>query len=272
MRFIDLNAVIASIPQPILANLNAIDTSMHTKTDAQKVKAAKNGNVHWTPVKVYLENASNRKCWYTESKNPGCLSDVEHFRPKGKVTDKQNIVVHWYWFLAFNSINYRLSCQIPNRLNHNPLYVATGGKGNHFPLLNTTPHATSLAGLVNEHPALLDPCNQNDVDLLAFDPAGRPVVSPLFVGNATATVRVAISNLLLNLDFPTFNEDREGLYNKIRSRVERGDGYFADNNVALDDVKDDLRDLMKPDAEYSMAAECYIRGYRDRSWIDEMFI
>lgn len=272
MRYIDLNAVIATVPTNILAALNAVDVSMLTKTDDQKEAAAKTGNVHWSDIKNYFEDASNRKCWYTESKNPGCLSDVEHFRPKGKVVDKQKNVLYWYWFLAFNPINYRLSCHIPNRLNKNPLYQDTGGKWNHFPLLNNTPHATNVLGVANELPVLLDPCKQEDVSLLAFLPDGRPVIAPAFAGDKIACKRVGMSNLLLNLDYPTFNEDREELYNKIKKLVTRGDGHFSTNNDALDDVKADLCDLMTANAAYSKAAECYVRCFRDRKWVEDIFI
>ncbi|MDP2227707.1 MAG: hypothetical protein Q8J78_09560, partial [Moraxellaceae bacterium] len=86
-----------------------------------------------------------------------------------------------------------------------------------FPLLNNTPHAMNEADLVHESPALLDPCSRDDVGLLAFSPDGRPVVSPAYAGNADARLRVEKSNLLLNLDYPTFNEGREELYNKLFS-------------------------------------------------------
>ncbi len=272
MRYIDLNAVIDSIPQAIRDDLHVIDDSMATKTDAEKVTTASAGNPNWSPVKTYLENASNRKCWYTESKNPGCLNDVEHYRPKAKVTDSAGHVEHWYWFLAFNPINYRLSSQISNRLNINLVLGATGGKGNKFPLLAGSPRATDLAGLPIEQPVILDPCSEADTELLEFQPDGRPVLSMRHSGDLVARERVEQSKLLLNLDYGTFNEDREALYNKIRRLVERGDRYIEDGIPAIDDVLNDLRDLMSPDAEYSKAAECYIRCFRDRAWVEDLII
>lgn len=271
MRHIDLDAVIATVPENILNKLKSVDDSMQGKTDPEKEAAASKGNIHWTPLKVHLESASNRKCWYTESKNPGCLNDVEHFRPKGKKTSADNKLIHWYWFLAFNPLNYRLSCVLPNRLNKNPILDATGGKHDHFPLLDNTKYATTLDAVTQESPVILDPCNREDVKLLAFSLDGRPVISPKFSGDVIACSRVEKSNLLLNLDYPTFNEDREKLYNKVKNLVARGDRYFSNNSENLSDVIDDLRDLFHPSAEYSKAAECYVRCFRDRSWIEEMF-
>ena len=90
--------------------------------------------------------------------------------------------------------------------------------------------------------------------------------------SVSPTMSVEQSNLLLNLDYPTFNEDREALYNKIRKLVERGDNYIRDSVNAIADVQNDLSALMAEDAEYSKAAECYIRGFRDRSWVEDLII
>lgn len=278
MRYVDLAAVIATIPQEVRDALQAVDDAMPGKTDAEKVQTAANGNAganngvaQWTPAKPYLEAASNRKCWYTESRNPGCLNDVEHFRPKARVP-KVGAIEHWYWFLAFNPINYRLSSHFSNRLNSNPVLGAAGGKGNKFPLMPGSPRATNVAALTNEHPVILDPCNETDTELLEFQADGRPVVSQRHAGDTDAVTRVEQSKLLLNLDFPTFNEDRESLYNQIRLLVERGDRYIRDGIDALGDVQDDLRMLMREDAEYSKAAECYIRCFRDRDWVEELVL
>jgi hypothetical protein len=270
VRYVDLNAVINSIPQNIRDDLQAVDMSMSAKSDTEKETTANNGNIHWRPVKQYLEAATNRKCWYTESKNSGCVNDVEHYRPKGKIKDNHGNVLHWYWFLAFKPSNYRLSCQISNRLNINPVLGATGGKDINFPLLPGSPRATDLAGVGAELTVILDPCSEVDTKLLEFLPDGRPVLSVRHSSDPVAKERVEQSKLLLNLDYPTFNEDRESLYNKVKRLIERGDGYIRDGIPAIDDVKNDLQDMMNPNAEYSKAAECYIRCFRDRAWVEEL--
>jgi hypothetical protein len=271
MRFMDLDQLLNDANQDVVSALGLKDQSILTKTDLQKSEAVAAGNRHWRPMKEELERLVGRKCWYTESKNSGCLNDLEHFRPKGKVTDNNGTLIHWYWFLAFNPINYRLSAQIPNRLNDNIVLGATGGKGDNFPLLNGSIHGTNLAGALVEMPALLDPCCEEDTNLIEFHPDGRPVISRQFSDDKTAVYRVKQSNLLLNLDYSSFNEDREALYNKIRSLIEdRGDGYYEAGNCALEDTKQDLRNLMLPESEYSKAAECYIRGFRDRRWVEEL--
>lgn len=273
MRHIDITAVIAAAPQNILNILKSAETRMQSLSEVNRATLAKNGNSKWSKIKPHLENSSNRKCWYTESKNPGCLNDVEHFRPKGRVEDDNGTLIHWYWFLAFNPLNYRLSCTLPNRPNVNSLLAGeTGGKGDNFPLLGNSKYATNIGELANEQPVILDPCNHDDTLLLAFSPDGRPVLSPLFAGNAIASLRVEASKLLLNLDYPTFNVDRERIYNRVVKLIERGDRYKIEDSSALDDVRNDLCELMSADAEYSKAAECYIRCFRDRDWVESLFI
>lgn len=271
MRFIDLDDILEKTDDAVLEKLELKNQSIATETDPQKQTTAANGNIHWRPMKGPLERLTGGKCWYTESKNPGCNNDLEHFRPKGKITDKDGTLLHWYWFLAFNPINYRLSAHIPNRLNKNTVLGETGGKGDNFPLLPGSTHGSNLAEINDELPVLLDPCCEEDTTLLEFLPDGRPVASRRFKNNKTIVSRVQKSSLLLNLDYSSFNEDREALYNKIRDLIEnRGDQYFKTGNEALEHTKQDLRELMHPNSEYSAAAECYIRGYRDRTWVEEL--
>jgi len=267
MRYIDINIICNNVAADAITALENKHQETVAGDDQMKQNLIGNGNTTWRQVKACLEGASSRKCWYTESKNPGCLNDVDHFRPKARKLKKNGQMDYWYWFLAFDPENYRLSCQFSNRLNINPETGLTGGKGDQFPLMDGHAHATTKEGLTFENPVLLDPCNQDDCDLLEFQFDGRPVVSSTHRDNPDTCYRVAKSKLLLNLDFPTFNEDREALYNKIKKLVERGDSYGL-GKPAMKYVKQDLQELMKEDSPYSKAAECYIRCFRDRVWIE----
>lgn len=271
LRYIDINQVVNNIPAETITELGEKHQPLIDGDDQMKEIVIGDGNRTWRKVKSCLEEASNRKCWYTESKNPGCTNDVDHFRPKAKNVSADGVLQHWYWFLAFDPENYRLSCQFSNRLIANPVFGQVGGKGDKFPLMHDQSHATTKAGIATENPVLLDPCNQGDCDLLAFQSDGRPVVSSNYLGDPDACYRVEKSKLFLNLDFPTFNEDREAIYNKIKNLVDRGDDYYGAANPALEHVKQDLKALMQEDNPYSKAAECYIRCFRDREWVEQLF-
>lgn len=84
----------------------------------------------------------NDKCAYCESKGSEVSGkDVEHFRPKGKVTaDKKTLRPGYYW-LGGDWGNLLLACQHCNRLNTHEFWVTelnseirSGGKGSKFPL------------------------------------------------------------------------------------------------------------------------------------------
>lgn len=270
MRHINIQDVISDLPAGATFALRKKHDKVANGNEQVKLDTIESGNKTWSKAKATLARASNRKCWYTESKNPGCENDVDHFRPKGRIEDGAGNVEYWYWFLAFDPENYRLSCQFANRPISNPLLNATGGKHHYFPLLNNQAHALNKIGTIAENPVLLDPCVEADCNLLQFQPDGRPVVANAHRSNLTAAFRVEQSKLLLNLDFPTFNEDRESLYNRIRLHVERGDRYGT--GPARADIQDDLRKLMHQDSAYSKAAECYIRCFRDRDWVEELFV
>ena len=269
MRYIDINQSLARIPAEVKTTLNDKHQALVNGDDRTKQAVIDNGATAWRAVKDVLEDTSNRKCWYTESKNPGCTNDVDHFRPKAKINNFGDGLHYWYWFLAFDPENYRLSCQFSNRLITNPESGERGGKGKNFPLMHGQAHATTKAGIATENPVLLDPCNQGDCDLLSFLPDGRPVVSPNQLTNPDACYRVKESTLILNLDYPTFNEDREALYNRIKKLVDRGDDYGVGDPV-LEDVKQDLKELMEVTSPYSKAAECYVRCFRDREWVEQL--
>ena len=269
MRYIDINEVCGNIPLELVTDLGNKHQLLVDGDEQVKQTIMRDGNITWGKVKTFLEAASSRKCWYTESRNPGCPNDVDHFRPKAQKLYDSGDIEYWYWFLAFDPENYRLSCQFANRRNRNPQTGQTGGKGDLFPLLDGQAHATTKDGIAGENPVLLDPCNSDDCDLLEFMPDGRPAIARGHSSDPKACYRVEQSKLLLNLDFPTLNEDRELLYNRIKNLVDRGDSYGTDN-TALGDVKRDLRELMEEGSPYSKAAECYARCFRDREWLEQL--
>lgn len=127
------------------------------------------------------ENIVGSKCWYSEVESVGAELEVEHFRPKGIVSnldytevlgvktwhllekplDNQKKRDIGYYWLAYNWRNYRLSCKITNTVKHN-----------YFPLLPKSPIAYKPKDEENELPVLIDPLIASDVVLLSFEKKG----------------------------------------------------------------------------------------------------
>lgn len=79
-------------------------------------------------VRKLLIKKQFNKCCFSEAKFIGDYSDVEHFRPKGRVDDYDtNVSMHpGYYWVAFDWANLFLSKTRPN----------TSQKRNYFPLYN----------------------------------------------------------------------------------------------------------------------------------------
>ncbi len=118
-------------------------------------------------------------------------------------------------------------------------------------------------------PVLLDPCNQHDVALIAFDLEGQPVIDHEYKNDHFSCYRLEQSNLILNLDYPTFKEDRQKLRLQIEDLIKIGNNC-ADGSMAQFGIQQQLRDRMAVSSPYSRAAECYIREHRHKGWVEEI--
>jgi len=123
----------------------------------------------WAELKWHLFDLFYGKCAYCESKPKAVTSgDVEHYRPKGKVTGDAN----WngdpdhpgYYWLAYDINNLLPSCEECNR---------NFGKMNRFPVIGE--HARDEASIANEDPLLLNPYDPtiNPREHLTFTEIGK---------------------------------------------------------------------------------------------------
>ena len=129
------------------------------KTATDLAIAAKNAagfdydNALWTELKQYLFFISKGKCGYCEQRVTGVYAgDVEHYRPKKKVTDDP---AHpGYFWLAYDEQNYVPVCQKCN---------GARAKANHFPLdPNSTRAIAPGADLSLEKPLLVNPLGSEE--------------------------------------------------------------------------------------------------------------
>lgn len=125
---------------------------------ASKVPGHSNGDFKsalWSKYKKHIWKLQNKKCAYCEARldEPNC--HLEHFRPKSKVMNIENVEVTRmaYWWLAYEEKNYLVSCLICNLQ-----------KGAKFPLeneihrvLDATVEITANGQLGLEEPLLINP-------------------------------------------------------------------------------------------------------------------
>jgi hypothetical protein len=127
----------------------------------------------WGPLKEALLELFHRKCAYCDAQfEHVAYGDVEHFRPKGGVTDEPDHP--GYWWLAYEPSNYLPSCALCNQGD---------AKKNHFPIGGKRAYGPG-DDLDAEKPDLLNPYIDNFQLHLKFNPSSSDatkagVIDPL---------------------------------------------------------------------------------------------
>lgn len=250
----------------------------------------------WSYFKKDMENIVGKKCWYSESINNGSNNPIDHFRPKGTKIRKipvypsikniintiENVDRNGYPFLEFEFSNYRYACDIVNSPSKDNNDEKTRGKWDYFPLKKGSISAKSLEELSNEMPALLDPCNQKDVEMLSFNSLGfiEPHVSIL---NTTwEYCRVKVSIEVYHLHFNNFREKRIVIWNSCKKLIELIDDFVQKllnseklnelEKKSLEHYKKELSCKIKKNSEFSAVAIDCIRFYKQKyEWLENFF-
>ena len=203
------------------------------------------------------------KCAYCENEfRLSQAGDVEHFRPKGRVTDENDQVIFigtdqarrphpGYFWLAYDWTNLLPSCWKCNR----PARTTDGrlvGKSTRFPVFGR--HADPVNFSVMDTPLLINPFEDDPSDHLDMDLK----TGILF----KKTVRGAMSIKLLDLNREGLPEARRRVYDYVLMRAGifhaallRGD----EDEIARSET--DLLSYKTGRAEYSMAGRKALHVY-----------
>ena len=270
MRYISLNGYTPSTgwlkrAQQSLDEISGLP--LDQRSEALKSKASV-----WQALKDELKSKSHDKCWYCESKRHRTDDAVDHYRPKAQVTE--NPTHEGYWWLAFDWHNYRFSCTYCNSRRSDA--NTSGGKQNHFPLINECKRACYPGDAIcEEQPLLLDPLVRTDPGLLWFQEDGSAVARypdrPILSNRANVSIDCYYLNYIQTVEL------RKELFISIRALVEDGNYYFdkyAEGDQlayhALNRVVEQLQKLLDEDAEFSSAARCFLAGYRSCAWVQQL--
>lgn len=261
MRFVDINSLCQTVESDIEGAKECAVLFRAHKSAAVKYAhdrqgyINRNGTAKWSPLKVRFTGLVGKKCWYTEAESTGGDLVIDHYRPKTA-----------YWFLAFDKDNYRVACSYANSPHHNEEHGCAGGKGETFPLLDPRNKAEGRNSIKRERPLILDPCNEDDCKLIAFQADGRPVLSPSYKEDSIARQRIEKSKILLNLDHPDFNSKREQLHDDIKLDVETYEA-LPSNSHLRSPICDRLSQRISGKAPFSTAARHYLSAYKYLDWV-----
>ncbi|KVN56069.1 MULTISPECIES: hypothetical protein [Burkholderia cepacia complex] len=213
-------------------------------------------SAHWGALKEWMLALSGGKCWFSEVRELYSHYDVEHFRPKKEARALDGTERDGYWWLAFDYMNFRVCGNVGNRK-----------KGGWFPLKDGS-LCSSYAAPCEESEAryLLDPIDDDDVSLIAFDEEGKVIPAPGTSDWEQERVNVTVKRLKLNEHAP-LAEERRKVWQKIDGLIK--DFYAAKakcshgNNPAakakLLEVRARVREMTKRSAELSAVARWCIQ-------------
>ena len=210
---------------------------------------------YWNKLKEHYTKLSHGKCWYTEAKEIVSSYHMDHFRPKKAVrkltkdappfetTNKDGA----YWWLAFDWKNYRLAASIPNT-----------SKNAYFPLKEGTAPAADEGDVSTEWIGLLDPTDEDDVDLLTFGDDGKACAA-CSDDTLWDAQRVQLSVRVYNLNDVRLVDERVIVRNKcleLIKQIKNKQSRYAKHNEVGDREEfkgyiNQLREMLKPEAELS---------------------
>lgn len=208
-------------------------------------------SAHWGALKAWLLALSGGKCWFSEVRELYSHYDVEHYRPKKEAKALDGTERDGYWWLAFDYMNFRVCGNVGNRK-----------KGGWFPLQTGSLCSTYAAPCEeSETRYLLDPIDDDDVSLVAFDEEGRVVPAPGTSAWEQLRVQETVKRLKLNEHVP-LAEARRKVWQKAddliqdfhaaKGRCSAGNNPAA--KVKLAEVRGRIREMTNPAAELSAVA------------------
>jgi hypothetical protein len=247
MRYIDLSLIDINDSKVIHWRRRALKftNKLNTLQKHDERVALLKAHPIWNTFKSILFSYYGHKCWYSECDITGSYGDVDHFCPKSCSTDENGCVIlqGGYWWLAYDYINYRLSCEVCNRP------YKKGGKGNSFPL-QTSPSNFTRSSI----PLLLDPCVKRDTQLIDMDIDGS--IIPM-TRNVSSIRRIQFSIKTYNLN--CFNKAREKVRNRCINALGMFEDYYENLNNKLERPLTQIKDLTDEQTPYSSFAIKYFR-------------
>ncbi|WP_157179959.1 hypothetical protein [Rhizobium sp. CCGE 510] len=173
-----------------------------------------------------LKRLFHKKCAYCESRMMVVQPiDIDHFRPKNAIRIGRDLIKPGYYWLASSWNNLLPSCILCNRPNRYESggVTVTGGKGNDFPLMGTTPPLPKYAArsrVNRESHLLLDPCGKVPPSKhLAFFRDGKIEPKPLRDGTPSPRGKATIR--ILALDRTELCDARRDVALRILGELER---------------------------------------------------
>lgn len=248
-------------PADWVTEANAITAQLQVAADeaARKVILdAHDGFWRDDRIRNWLLSQFANKCWYTEAEDSISPIHVDHFRPKGRVTNLDGSRESGYWWLTFNWRNYVIAGHLIN-----------SKKSDLFPILEGEARAQVNCNelqLKLEGAVLIDPIT-DETRLISYDRDDDGCIAVLAGGieddvdkfKAEKTIEILGLNRLVRL-----NQKRGRTWDECLSLIcdyKGASGHGAQALVILMKARaiNDLKNKIKYEVEFSSVAEACIR-------------
>lgn len=213
----------------------------------------------------------HKKCWYCESPVDRADNAVDHFRPKGRVSDAASTHNGYRW-LAFDHHNFRYACTFCNSRRKDIANGTAGGKTDRFPLLDEDNRLYAPGPLNQEKPVLLDPCELDDWELIGCQQEnGRPCPTS---SDDTSRMRAEESITIYHLDYEPTCKQRHAAAVRLMADVEQAKLFFGQPGMNEHFTRTAKKVLRAIDRKAPFSGEMIflLKGQRhgDHPWIQKL--
>lgn len=251
----------AKPPDDWLAEAKVVANNLRSaKTQSEREQIIEKHEKLWRDDRIrnWLFGLFHNKCWYTEAEDSVSALHVDHYRPKGRVTDCAKVEVEGYWWLAFDWTNYRICGQLINVK-----------KRDYFPIIaSESPRATAdnPKSTTLEAAVLIDPITE-DTGLISFelDEDGCRAVPAAGIGGADKHRADTTIDILGLNRLDRLNQKRADVWNECRAKIIDYTSA-ADEPQCLRTIRQHLaiqalRNMIRYEKEFSSVASACIQKH-----------
>jgi hypothetical protein len=251
-----------------LTTLEASNTAIATVAVEDRGRFIDDHEAECSAMRDALWEVGCAKCWYSEASLQQCEGQVEHYRPKKRLSGARHT---GYWWRAFDWENLRLAHPTVNRRKKDYLTGKPAGKGSYFPLRDPASRAQDRAGEAREEPVLLDPVIPSDTRLICFsEESGGPRPRYRKEQDEWLHRRAEESIAYYHLNEGTWNARRADLMAAVRRLCEQLEVFAMQDPrdvVAYNNKIDEIVAYIDPFAEFSSAC---LQVVREKGLLDNI--
>lgn len=256
-------------PQSWLDKAQRVKQLLDSAPDADARKTIIDSHDHiWRDdqIRNWLLSKFNNKCWYTEAQESVSAYHVDHYRPKGRVSDLLGTESEGYWWLAFQWENYRICGQLINTKKSDVFPLSEGIRA----------LANDIVSLQLETPTLIDPLTQQ-TRLISFEKEEESCIAVPAAGiDAEEVIRAQNTIEILGLNrLARLNTKRSIFWDACRREIENYKGTagsaYAYRLIFQTISAQNLRKMISYEAEFSSVVEACIRKSAPESLQSEVF-